>query len=561
MIKTILSSACIALTVSACGNDSNKSADNAATAAGSSGESVGTSDAGPGSQPLAFAGSRASGGVAGASAVGAAGRTASGGSGGHAGADANSGDVSSDAGAGRGGHAGSAGANVAGGGGTVAAVGGHGGATGSAGRADEGGAGGTGEAAGAGGAPHSAAGAGGAAGARHAAGSGGAGGVGGKTGGAGVGDSAGRGGAGGSEATLDIPDDPSATGPWPVGVRTVTLDLGAGASTQVEIWYPAQVGSEEGKSKVYYNFADWLPPENGIDANAPSAGVTCDCYRNLPIDAAHGKYPVSILVHGPASFRTASTSQLAHWASRGFIAVAADHPGLDLRDTISAGTLCSTSGIPQDAAHTRDLPALIRALGSNTGGYAFLNTAIDLKRIAVSGHAQGALYAADAAGQSGVQLIMAWDSDAAISKRGDVREAVYLSGMRDKVTAYDTVVNAYEAGSLKPMLLAGIANAGHLAVTDLCGAKNTDGQDSVAIGIQYNVCGGAAFRAATQSVWDCTGSQLANNDMYIDQADGAKLVNYISTSALEEVLKGKDRSKQWADFKSRTSEGELRESR
>jgi len=43
-----------------------------------------------------------------------------------------------------------------------------------------------------------------------------------------------------------------------------------------------------------------------------------------------------VFVHGTASFNVASAGTMAHWASRGFIVMAADHPGLNLADQITS---------------------------------------------------------------------------------------------------------------------------------------------------------------------------------------------------------------------------------
>ena len=45
--------------------------------------------------------------------------------------------------------------------------------------------------------------------------------------------------------TLPVPDDPSVRGPWVVGVRTVTM-----GRLTVEILYPAEPGSEQGKAET-----------------------------------------------------------------------------------------------------------------------------------------------------------------------------------------------------------------------------------------------------------------------------------------------------------------------
>jgi hypothetical protein len=405
----------------------------------------------------------------------------------------------------------------------------------------------------------------GAAGATAAAGSGGQGAAGaGAAGAAGVG-AAGAGAAGaGSEGgtTLDVPADTALTGPWPVGIRTVSLNLGAGV-TPVEVFYPAQPGSAAERQKVSYDLTAWLPAEHGIPAEAPKVHIDTDGYRELPPDTEHGPFPVVVVVHGQASFRAAAASQLTHWASRGFIAIAADHPGLLLRDTLAGNGGCTGTGIVQDFQHTRDLQALFAQLAQPAGIFSFLEGAIDAQRVALAGHGDGARYAADNGELPGVKLVMAISDAGPIPREGAVAGGFYLSGTSDKIVAYNNVVRAYEntARGLRPTLLAGMANVGHLGFTDLCGARNADGQDAIAMARRYDICGGAAIDVADQYFWDCPLSPLAGSDNYLDQAATTALVRKLSTLALEELLLGQPRAQVWNDLAADTSWGELRQTR
>ena len=393
--------------------------------------------------------------------------------------------------------------------------------------------------------------------------SGGAGGVGGAAAGAGGTAAAGSGGAvSEGPRTPGVPADTAAAGPWPVGVRTLTLSLGA-ANTQVEVWYPAKPGSESERPKVSYDLTAWLPPEHGIPNAAPKVQIPCDCYRELPPDAEKGPFPVVVYVHGQASFRASAASQLAHWASRGFIAIAADHPGLVLRDTLSGNAACSGTGIPQDIAHTRDVPALFAALAQPDGIFNFLQGAIDTGRVALAGHGDGAAYVADNVGQPGVKAVLALSAASVIPREGELAGAFFLSGQSDKIVAYNNVVRAYETTGreVRPALLAGLANVGHLGFTDMCSARNSDGQDAIAMARRYDICGGAAINVADQYFWDCPLSPLAGADNYLDQAATHALTRKLSTLALEELLLGENRTQAWNDIAADNTSGELRQTR
>lgn len=398
-----------------------------------------------------------------------------------------------------------------------------------------------------------------------AAGSGGSAGAAGTVAEAGSG-AGGAGGAGGavSEAprTADVPADTAAAGPWPVGVRTLTLSLGTG-NTQVEVWYPARPGSEAERPKVSYDLTAWLPPEHGIPNAAPKVQIPCDCYRELPPDTDKGPFPVVVYVHGQASFRASAASQLAHWASRGFIAIAADHPGLVLRDTLSGTAACTGTGIAQDFPHVRDIPALFAALAQPDGIFNFLQGAIDTQRIALAGHGDGAAYAADNADQPGVKAVLALSASSVVPREDELVGAFFLSGQSDKIIAYNNVVRAYEntGRAVRPVLLAGVANVGHLGFTDMCAARNNDGQDAIAMARRYDICGGAAINVADQYFWDCPLSPLAGPDNYLDQEATHALTRKLSTLALEELLLGENRTETWNSLAADTTWGELRQTR
>lgn len=385
---------------------------------------------------------------------------------------------------------------------------------------------------------------------------------------------AGAGGAGGSAAggagaekpptrSIEVPKDPGEKGPWPVGVRTLDLDLGNGLKTPVEVWYPAKPGSESEKPKVSYDLTAWLPPEHGIPAEAPKVHIDCDCYRELTPDLEHGPYPVVVIVHGQASFRAAAASQMTHWASRGYIAIAADHPGLLMRDRLAGNAGCTPSGIPQDVTHTRDVPAIFRAIAQPEGIFSFLKGALDAERIALGGHGDGASYAADNTDQPGVKAVLSF-SHAGIVPPAELNGGVFfLTGQSDKIEPYNTVLAAYDATSrgIRPTVLAGMSNVGHLGFTDLCGARNSDGQDAIAMARRYDICGGAAINVADQYFWDCPLSPLAGPDNYLDQAATTALVRKLSTYALEELLLGQSHAQEWAELAADKTWGELRQTR
>jgi platelet-activating factor acetylhydrolase isoform II len=247
-------------------------------------------------------------------------------------------------------------------------------------------------------------------------------------------------------------DDPSARGAWPVGARTVML-----AGLRTEVWYPATPGSEAGKQTASYDLREHLAPADAAkipDADNPLQ--PCDCYRDLPLDTAHGPYPVIVYVHGEGGFRTAAAQITAHWASRGFVVIAADHPGRELKDVI--GGSLPPSHQPEEAR------ALVAALGAPAGDMSFVAGHLDMAHLALSGHSSGGNAIADAGDVAQVLIPMASEGVVAGPM---LKSTLILGAMDDHFSPYDAQQSGYQSSPPKKRLV-GLSNAGHLAFTDVC---------------------------------------------------------------------------------------------
>ena len=144
------------------------------------------------------------------------------------------------------------------------------------------------------------------------AGSGGSAATGGTSGTGGSGGTSGSGGMGGTGGAaggcganlLPVPDDPTVRGPWDVGVRTVTI----GRMT-VEDRVSGRAGQHGGQTRGDLRHPRWLPPQERSkvpDATLRRSGRSAEhLYRDVPIDAGHGPYPVSRLHsrHGFVPYR------------------------------------------------------------------------------------------------------------------------------------------------------------------------------------------------------------------------------------------------------------------
>ena len=338
----------------------------------------------------------------------------------------------------------------------------------------------------------------------------------------GGGGSAGSGGSGGSlpppnPATgcngtplLANPDDPSAHGPWAVGARTVTL---AGLTT--EVWYPAQAGSPAGTQTARYDLREHLPDaDQSKIPDADNPWQLCDCYRDLPIDDTHGPYPVVLFIHGTAGFRTQSLTFMTHWASRGFVVLAADHPGINLKDILAGGF-----GQSDQAGDARKL---LDALVAPAGDVAFLAGRLDLTNLALAGHSAGGGAIAGFGNQARVLIPMAARGTMAGSA---LKSTLAMGGMSDGINNYSNVQSGYSQSPAKKRLV-GLSNAGHLAFSDLCYiGRDQGGLLKIAEdhGIMVN------FLISTLAQDGCKPGQLMAER-------GWQIIDYATSAVLEETL-------------------------
>ena len=116
--------------------------------------------------------------------------------------------------------------------------------------------------------------------------------------------------------------DPSARGPYPVGVTRVELfDDARGRTLLTEVWYPAD---ESARSATPSPAAEYLP--EGLGFLADNATIELTAVREAPI-APGGPFPLIAFSHGSGGIRFQNTFQVEHLASHGYVVVAPDHEG------------------------------------------------------------------------------------------------------------------------------------------------------------------------------------------------------------------------------------------
>jgi predicted dienelactone hydrolase len=269
----------------------------------------------------------------------------------------------------------------------------------------------------------------------------------------------GRAGCGGARL-LPVPDDPAAPGPWPVGVRTLTL-----AGLRVEVWYPARPGSAVGVTPVAYDLGEELPEADAKRLHA--AGVTlpevpCACFRDLPLDEGHGPYPLVMYAHGLTLFRFASVTLTAHWASRGFVVVAADLPGAMLSDVLSGKPRRSNGAVAADAARVLDAAAKEVFPGH-----------VDVAHVGITGHSLGGEVASRLAAERG-EVIISMAERGVEAQKGRKFLTLIVGGTEDHVEPFVRQERGF-ASSPEPKRFAAIEGAGHLSFTDVCSVAGEQG--------------------------------------------------------------------------------------
>jgi len=326
--------------------------------------------------------------------------------------------------------------------------------------------------------------------------------------------------------SLPVADDPLAPGPWAVGAQTLSLPIQNGSSLRVEVWYPARPGSEQQGQPHQYDLSQFLPAQDADRLPAFALTQPCNCYRDLPLDTANGPYPVILFLHGAGTFRTASLSQVTHWASRGFVVMAADHPSVQWMDfkTNPLGYLFEKQ--KQQAVE------LISQLHDPSPPLQFLAGHIDTQRLGVVGHSSGGLAAASLGSVPGVRVIIPMAAGG-VEAGAYLRSALVMGADEDKIAR----INGQQMGfstSPKPKRFIALENAGHLAFTDLCQLVPKQG-DLLSLMKQHDVS--VPWYIESLGHDGCEQTQMPAQI-------SSSIISYATTAAFEETLQCKPRARE-----------------
>lgn len=262
---------------------------------------------------------------------------------------------------------------------------------------------------------------------------------------------------------LDLPADPAAKG-VPVGVRTVQAH-----DQTIEVWYPAPDAAADDPTETA-DFGVFVSDAvKAVLGDIDFPPLPTGAVRDAPVRVPEAPYPVVVFSHGFGGVRLQSVDITVHLASRGYVVVAADHPGrmmTDLLPCLFSPALegCDLSGMTGEDPAVEDVADVVDWLGEAQAEGDFAG-ALDLDHLVMTGHSAGGgttqavleadprfgvgiAFAAGAAPSTDQPLLLMGGTCDAFATDASMQQA------RDAVEGHGTLVQ--------------IADAGHLAFSDLC---------------------------------------------------------------------------------------------
>jgi len=251
-------------------------------------------------------------------------------------------------------------------------------------------------------------------------------------------------------------------GPYPVGVRT--LLLGVEPDRNVEIWYPAVPGSEEGIERASYESLEALPP----DLVAPireafpelNSVIEMTAYRDLPA-SQDGPFPIVLFSHGFGGFRQANSLLAAGIASWGFIVASTDH----LERGLAAVTIPGSN--PGPDRDEEDMIAMIDLLESlsATSSDPFAGI-VDAELVAATGHSAGGGASLGILDDPRIDAVVGFA--AAGNPSDPPNKPVMLIGAAGDIAVTTERARETFAALASPKRLVIVAETGHNSFTDQC---------------------------------------------------------------------------------------------
>jgi len=284
-------------------------------------------------------------------------------------------------------------------------------------------------------------------------------------------------------ASATATPDPAVLGPYPVGVRTVTLvdeTREDGPRTlKVELWYPAKESARTATPETIRLF-DELPPDLQTDLRPEDLGeLPTVAVRDAEARADGVTFPVVVFSHGKGGIRNQSNFYTTAIASHGYVVASPDHAGDTvvelLREVKESGSIQADSTLEAIVARPKDIMAILDQLPDIAGDD--IAPILNLEDVGVTGHSFGALTSFLVASQD-------FRVDAVVAQTPTSQEVIDLQSrtpMREltkpsllqSATLDETLPEATNAAPLYETLPGqkawlSLARAGHFTYSDLC---------------------------------------------------------------------------------------------
>ena len=265
-------------------------------------------------------------------------------------------------------------------------------------------------------------------------------------------------------APVDLGAVPAYQGPGPFTVGVRTLALGVEPERNVEIWYPAVEGSEEGMQRAVYESLDSLPANlvAPIRAAFPELNsvIEMTAYRDLPI-SDEGPFPIVLFSHGFGGFRQANSLLAAGIASWGFVVASTDHLERGLANVALPGTH------PGEDRDEEDLIAMIELLEfQNVSQGGPFEGAIDAELVASTGHSAGAGASFGVLENPKIDAVIGFAGTGSATNESN-KPVMLIAAAGDIAVTEERVREAF-ANLNGPKRVVIVAETGHNSFTDQC---------------------------------------------------------------------------------------------
>ena len=278
--------------------------------------------------------------------------------------------------------------------------------------------------------------------------------------------------------------DPSKAGPYPVGVKTITITYNFREGSKemeralkTEIWYPTTEEAAASLPLDAYNLRDDMPerilPEfEGMEINP----ITQQAYRDAPLRAEDAPYPLLLFSHGNGGIRYQSTFFCAHIASHGYVVVSPDHVGDTMFDFVASDKKDIEhvlSSVPERPADMNAVQKEFFRMNEDSSDFFF--GSIDEGRVGISGHSFGGHTTVVVGGRNPYITAAAPMAAPAASYKleGYLQKPFPVPILMHGATRDDSVTYDQQEYAWKNMLgekaaFATLIDGGHFSYTDIC---------------------------------------------------------------------------------------------